>query len=158
MHAQSAVSSKHAEHTHQELMPTLSIRVRNWCVCWAYVSGTDAHAERTHQFLMRMLSISVKIPNLTRAFKVQTMLSIRVRNWCVHWACASGTIACTELTHQVLMRAQSAFPSKNAEHMHQEMMRTLSIRVRNWCIHWTYESGTDAYLEHMHQFLTRMTA
>ncbi len=25
-------SSKHAEHTHQELIHTLSIRVRNWCV------------------------------------------------------------------------------------------------------------------------------
>jgi hypothetical protein len=31
---------------------------------------------------------------------------------------------------QVLMRAQSAVPSKHAEHMHQELMRTLIIRAR----------------------------
>ncbi len=32
---------KHAQHTHHRLMRTLSIRVRNWCVFWAYASGTD---------------------------------------------------------------------------------------------------------------------
>ncbi len=29
----SAFSSKHAEHTRQGLMRTLSTRVRNWCAC-----------------------------------------------------------------------------------------------------------------------------
>ncbi len=59
----------------------LSIRIRDWCVPWAYGSGTDAFAEHTHQELMRMLSvhcthqfltrmlrISVKIPNFKGAF------------------------------------------------------------------------------------------
>jgi len=80
-------------------------------------------------------------------------LSMRVRNWCVHWACASGADACTE-------------------HARQELMRTLSIRVRNWCVHWAYvlatnvcteripfkkcwayASGNDAYPEHTGQEL-----
>jgi hypothetical protein len=53
----SVVPSKHAEHTHQELM--------------RYGSGTDAFAEHTHQelmrtlFLTRMLSISVLTINAT---------------------------------------------------------------------------------------------
>ncbi len=68
-------------------------------------------------------------------------LSVRVRNWCINWAHESGTGACTEHTPQILMHAQSAFPSKHAEHTHQELMRTLSIRVRNWCVHWAYASG-----------------
>ena len=84
------------------------------------------------------------------------MLSIRVRNWCVHWAYESGTGACTEHTHQVLMRAQSAFPEKNAEYTHQELMRTLSIRVRNWCICSACTSVPDTYAQHAHQFLTHM--
>ncbi len=83
-------------------------------------------------------------------------LSMCVRNWCVCLAYESGTGACTEHTHQVLMCAQRAFPLINAEHTHQELMRTLSIRVRNWCVRWAYKSGTDAYPEHTHQFLTRM--
>ncbi len=29
-------------HTSKELMCTLSIQVRNWCVRWAYIKGTDA--------------------------------------------------------------------------------------------------------------------
>jgi hypothetical protein len=81
---------------------------------------------------------------------------MRVRNWCVRWACESGTGACTEHTHQVLMRAQSAFPSKNAEHTHQELMRTLSIWVRNWCVCSACASVPDAYAQHAHKFLTRM--
>ncbi len=55
-----------------------------------------------------------------------------------------GTGACTEHTHQVLTRAQSAIPSKHADHTGQELMRTLSIRVR-----------IDAYPEHTGQRLMR---
>ncbi len=113
-------------------MRTLSIRVSSWRAPWACASGVDAHPEHTHQFLTRMLSMCISF-RIFQMFILYT-LSMRVRNWCVHWACASGTAACTEHTHQVLMRAQSAFPSKNAEHTHQEPMRTLSIRVRNWCV------------------------
>ncbi len=60
------------EHTRQELLRAMSIRIKNWCVRWAYASGTDASTEHTRQKLMRALSI-------------------RIKNWCVHWAYASGT-------------------------------------------------------------------
>jgi hypothetical protein len=38
----------------------------------------------------------------------------------------------------------------HAEHARQELMRALSIRVRNWCVHvhWEYVSGSNACLEH----------
>ena len=39
-----------------------------------------------------------------------------------------------------------------AEHTHQELVRKLSIRARNWCACWAYASGTDAYAHHTHQF------
>ncbi len=94
MCAQSVFPSKNAEHMHQEMMCTLSIRVRNWCIHWTYESGTDAYLEHMHQFLTRMLSISIKILYLKRS--LQSMLSKHIRNWCVHWACMSGTDACTE--------------------------------------------------------------
>ncbi len=76
----------HPDHTHQFLarmlsihisfpyfqmfiFNTLSIPVRNWCMHWAYTSGTDVCTKHTHQELMHALSI-------------------QVRNWCVHWAYA----------------------------------------------------------------------
>ncbi len=96
--------------------------------CWAYASGTAAlsirvrkrafaFAEHTHHELTRtlsihimpMLSLSIKIPNFKRP--LQNMLIMLVRNWCVHWACASETDACTE-------------------RMRQELMRTLSMHIR----------------------------
>ena len=67
----------YAEHTRKKLVRMLSIRVRNWCACWAYASVPDpgayaqhilkgmrsvhalvpdAYAQCTHQFLTRMLS------------------------------------------------------------------------------------------------------
>ncbi len=98
MRAQSTAPSKYAEHTHQELIHTLCIRVRNWCVPWAHRLGADAYPEHTHQFLSHMLSISVKIPNLKSS--LQNMLSMYVKNWCTHWACAIETDACTERRHQ----------------------------------------------------------
>ncbi len=81
--------------------------------------------EHTHQFLTHMLSISVKIPNLKRS--LQSMLSIRVRNWCVHWAYARGTDACTKRTRQ-------------------ELMRALSVRVRNCCVRWACASKIKWFL------------
>ncbi len=77
------------------------------------------------EFLTRMLR-RISFP-IFQMFILYT-LSMRVRNWCVHWACASGTDSCTE-------------------HARQELMRTLSIRVRNWCVHWAYASGTNACTE-----------
>ncbi len=112
-------------------------------------------------------------------------LSIRVRNWCAPWACASGTDAHPEHTHQFMTRmlsmrisfrifqmfimftlsmrvrnwcvhwACTSGSDAHAEHAHQELMRTLSIRVRNWCVHWAYASGTNAYAEHTSQELVR---
>ncbi len=57
--------------------------------------------------------------------------------WCVHWAYASGTYACTD-------------------HTHQELMRALSIRISNLSMHWAYASGTEACTESTHQELMRM--
>ncbi len=45
-----------------------------------------------------------------------------------------------------------------AEHTHQELVRQLSIRARNWCTCWAYVSGTDAYAQHTHQFSIFITA
>ncbi len=59
-------------------------------------------------------------------------LRTQVRNWCMHWPCASGTDA-------------------YCEHTDQELMRALSIRVRNWCVHWAYESGTDFCTERTYE-------
>ncbi len=93
-------------------MRTLSIRVRNSRACWACASGTDAFAEHTSQELVRALSIRVRVLMPDRAQSLQNMLSIRIRNWCAPWAYGSGTDACTE-------------------HTHQELMRMLSMRTRN---------------------------
>ncbi len=98
-------------------MRALSIRVRNWCVPWAYASVSDAHAQHAHQFSY-FLNVHFVYPQHARK-ELMRALSMRVRNWCVRWAYESGTGACTEHTHQALMRAQRAFPSKNTEHTHQ---------------------------------------
>ncbi len=55
------------EHTHQELLlhwtqslqNMLSICIRDWCVPWAYRSGTYAFAKHTLQELMRTLRIHI---------------------------------------------------------------------------------------------------
>ncbi len=51
-----------------------------------------------------------------------------LRPLCARWAYGSGTHA-------------------HAERARQELMRALSIRVRNWCVHWAYASGTNACTE-----------
>ncbi len=100
-----------------KILYTLSMRVRNWCmhfaimpvrycICWAYVSETDA------------------------------WLSIRVSYWCMHWAYMSGTIACTELspfkTCWAYASGTDVYPDcacACTEHASPELMRTLSIRI-----------------------------
>ncbi len=58
-------TSAPAEHTHQELMRMLSIRVKNpnfkraSIPCWAYASGTDACTEHARKELMRILSVRI---------------------------------------------------------------------------------------------------
>ncbi len=64
------------EHTDQELMRLLRIRISSWCVPWTYCM---------HQFLMGYAQHKLKIPNLKRS--LQNMLIMCVRNWCMHWAC-----------------------------------------------------------------------
>ncbi len=91
-------------------MRTLSIRVRNWCVHWAYAPGTDAYCEHTGQELMRALSI-------------------RVRNW-----------SCTERTYEIWKGtfktcwAYASGTDAYTEHTPKELMRALSRRARNWCV------------------------
>ncbi len=139
--------------------------LRPLCACGAYGSGTDVHPEHAHHFPY-FSNVHFLYPQHARK-ELMRALSMRVRNWCVHWAGASGTDAYAEHTSQELVRALSIrirylfvhrahSLQKNAEHTHQELMHTLSIRVRNWCIRWAYESGTDLYPEHTHQFLMRM--
>jgi len=106
---------------------------------------------RTLTILMRMLIMRIIFP----IFKMCIFytLSMRGRNWCMLWACASGTDAYPEHTCPELVHAPASgtnvctecSPSKHAEHKHQELMRTMSIRRKNWCVCWAYESGTDAY-------------
>jgi len=96
---------KHAEHVRQEMIRILSVHVRNWCITWAYMPGTDAFAERTRQELML-----------------------------IPWSYASVSYAYAQ--HK---RKNSKFvkvPSKYAEHTHKELMHSLSIRLRNWCMHY----------------------
>ncbi len=90
-------------------MCTLNERVRNCCACLAFASGTDAHPDKMHQFLMCTVIMHIIFP-IFAMFILYTYVSS---------ACAWGTDACTE----------------NAR---QELMRTLSIHIRYWCVRWAY--------------------
>ncbi len=82
----------------------MSIRIRNGCMHWAYTSGTNVCTEHTYQELMRALSICIKYLCCTEQWSLQNILSIRIRNRCVHWAYAPGTYACTEYTRKEILR------------------------------------------------------
>ena len=93
------------------------------------------------------------------------MLSIRVRNWSVCSACASGPDAYAQHTLQFLTRMLSMVGRDPlqiwnfyayAEHTRQELVRMLSLRVRPWCACSAYAPVPDAYAQHTLQFLTRM--
>ncbi len=114
------------------ILYTLSMRVRKWCVHWACASGTDACIEHARQELMNTLSI-------------------RARNWCVHWAYGSGTNACTERIPLKKCWAYASGTDAYPEHTGQELMRSLSIRVRNWCVPWAYTSVSCADAQHKHK-------
>ncbi len=93
-------------------MHTLSIRVRNWCLLWAFGSGTDACAEQTSQELIRALSAHMKfekVPAKHAKHTCQELMSTYT------WANVIGTDA-------------------YAEHTPKELMRALSVRVRNWWV------------------------
>jgi hypothetical protein len=81
-------------------------------------SDLYAHTERTGQELMRTLPIrNSSIYAYAHQFP--------------HFFTACQELMRALTMCQVLRRAHSAVPSKHAEHTHQELMRTLSIRVRN---------------------------
>ncbi len=148
----------YTEHTDQELMRALSVRIRNWCAPWPYASVPYAHSQHVHQFS--------RFSNVDFVYPQQ-----RVRNWCVHWACASETDAYTEQTCQEPIRALSIYASGTGtctEHMRQELMRALNgvnavwnlkrslpnvlrIRVKSWCVPWAVASGTDVFAQHTRQ-------
>ncbi len=137
----SSVNFGYPQHMQTELMHMLSMRLRNWCMRWAYASETDMCIEHMHQEQI-------------------CALSTRIRNSCMHWAYyASGTRERTEHTrHQELVRALSILGTDACtEYMHQELMHALgTLRIRNLCVHWAYALGTYACSEHIHQFLMRM--
>ena len=108
------------------ILYTLSMCIRNWCVHWACASGADACTEHARQELIRTLSI-------------------RVRNWCVHWAYVLGTNVCTECIPFKKCWAYASGNDAYPEHTGQELMHSLNIRVRNWCVPWAYASVSYAY-------------
>jgi hypothetical protein len=100
----------------------MSIRILSICI--SFLCACSACASLFLFFLMLILYT----------------ISICIRNWCVHWAYASGTNVCTEGTIKFVKA-----PTRHAEHMRQELMRTLSVCIRNWCYCWADASGTEAY-------------
>jgi hypothetical protein len=132
----------------------LSIRVRNWCACWAYASGTDAHAEHTHQFLTRMLRV-------------------RISSWCVCSAFFEGNALCARISTWCVCSVHAPVPDSYAQHTHQFLTRMLSMRISSWracsvhaSIPYAHAEGiqnehlkntkTDAHAEHARQELMRM--
>jgi hypothetical protein len=94
--------SVYPQHESNKLMRALSMHVRNWCVRWAYKSGTGVCTEHTHQVLMRAQNaFPSKNAEHTHQELMRT-LSIRVRNWCLCWACASVPDADAQHAHQFL--------------------------------------------------------
>ncbi len=105
------------------------MRVRNWCVCWAYESGAGACTDHMRQVLMR--AQSAKNSEQTHQELLRT-LSVRVRYWCVRWAYESGTDAYPE--HQFLTRMLSI--SIKIPNLKRSLQSMLSMRVRNRCKCW----------------------
>ncbi len=125
----------HAEHTGQDLLRALSMRIRNWCPPWPYASVSYAHAQHVHQF-SNFSDVHFVYPQHARK-ELMCALNmrlrnwcIRLRNWCVHWAYMSGTNLCFERCIKF-----EKVPLKHAEHKRKELMRSLSVRFRNWCVH-----------------------
>ncbi len=112
----------------------LSIRVRNWCVCWACASVSDAYTQHVLQFLVRMLSS-------------------RTSSWLVCSSYASLPDAHAQCTHQSLTRMLRVY--KINIWKIQKLMRMLSMRVRNWCVCSGCTSVPDAHTQGAHQSLTQ---
>ncbi len=143
------------QHALKELMRALSMRGRNWSVCWAYMSVTDVCAEHMSHELVHTLSIRVHRAQTCWAYASGTDAYPKqwVRNWCVCLAYASGTDAYHEHTHQFLTRVLSI--SVKIPILKRSLQIMLFMLVRNWCVHWAYLLGTDARTERTHQELIR---
>ncbi len=98
------------------------------------------------------LSVSIQVRNS------RCTLSMRVRNWwlrrayesgtSVHWAYVSGTNVCKERSPFKTCWACASGIDVYPEHTGQELMRALSIRVRNsWCsaVYSAYKSSGSLY-------------
>jgi hypothetical protein len=70
---------------------------------------------------------------------------IKIKKFLKIFRSSFGAAKC--LTRMLSLILRSAVPSQHAEHTHKGLMRTLSIRVRNWCIRWEYASGTDVHAD-----------
>jgi hypothetical protein len=155
----SSVNFGYPQHMQTELMRMLSMRLRSWClrwayasetymctlsICirnsymrWAYESGTRARTEHTmHQELVCALSIRIRNLCLLWAYTSGTYL-------CMHWAYAQRTYMVAEHTQQFLTRMLST--SVTIPNLKRSFLDMLSIRLRNSCVHWAYTSGTYAY-------------
>ncbi len=134
-------------------MLMLSIRLRNWCACWAYASGTEAHAEHTHQFLTRMLRVCISI-------------------WCVYSAFYEENAHCALISNWCVCSVHAPVPDSYAQRTHQILTRMLSMRISSWracsvhaSIPYAHAEGiqnehlkntkTDAHAEHARQELMR---
>ncbi len=125
------------------ILYTLRTRARHWCMHWAYASGIDAYVFRNW------------CVHWAYASGIDAYVSILFRNWCVHWAYATGTNACTEHSPFKICWAYASGTDVYLVNTGQKLMRTLCLRVRNWCVPWAHGLGTDAYPKHMHHFLSR---
>jgi hypothetical protein len=144
------------------ILYVLGLHVSNQWVHWACTSGTYVQAEHTHQKLMSAWSTGVQNWCSHWAQSLQNMLSIHVRDWCVQWVCASRTWcvpwAYTLVSNTYSLHKSKTFkfgkvPSKHAELTRKELICALSVRVRNWCLHWTNMPKTHAQAQHAHQKL-----
>ncbi len=127
----------------------LSIRVRNWCACWAYASGTDAYAQHTHQFLTRMLRVRISSWCICSAFFEGNALCARISTWCVCSVHASIPYAHAEGKQNEHLKNTKT--DAHAEHACQELMRMLRVRISSWRARSGCASVPDPYAQRAHK-------
>ena len=132
----------YAEHTRKKLVRMLSIRVRTWPVCSGYASVPGAYA----QHLMKgMHSVHALVPDAYAQCMHQFLT-------CKLSVCISSWHACQHV-HQFLKRMLSA--RINSLRACWGYTKWTFEKYENWCACWACASGTDAYAQGAHQFLTR---
>ncbi len=120
-------------------MRMLSISISSWPVCSGYASVPGAYAQH---FLKGMCSVHALVPDAyaqcTHQFLIR-MLSVRISSWCACSVQASVPDAHAQRTHQFLTRMLRVYKMNilkretdaHAEHARKELMRALSMRLRN---------------------------